>query len=136
MCDSDRPYQFRHAGPPQLSYTHRASLRHEQASYLTAGFDAALSKPIRRQELSRCLDQLLNENPLPARPSANLDSSNPIIETKPKCLPNDWLRALDIAAEKHRVVEVNHHLTQFRISEMGYLQREFVGKTTRSTTPD
>ena len=84
-----------------------STLKHEQQSYLDAGYDDFISKPFRFERICECLATLLNVE----FETDEADETETLSTEAPQiALPADLLEQMKAAAEGYRVTEIRTHL--------------------------
>ncbi|MCH8294177.1 response regulator, partial [Candidatus Poribacteria bacterium] len=84
-----------------------STLKHEQQSYLDAGYDDFISKPFRFERICECLATLLNVE----FSTDDADETETLSTEAPQiALPADLLEQMKAAAEGYRVTEIRTHL--------------------------
>jgi DNA-binding response OmpR family regulator len=90
-----------------------SALKHEQQTYLEAGFDGFIAKPFRFEQICECLENLLAVE----YETDKVEETQPTEEVLDVSLPEELLMRLKSSAELHRVTELESHLPE--LEELG-----------------
>ncbi len=90
-----------------------SALKHEQQTYLEAGFDGFIAKPFRFEQICECLENLLAVE----YETDKVEETQPTEEVLDVSLPEELLMRLKSSAELYRVTELESHLPE--LEELG-----------------
>jgi len=97
-----------------------STLKHEQQTYLDAGFDDFISKPFRFERVCECLATLLE---VEFEKGEREESESEAKELQDVSLPNDLVTQMKTAAELYKVTELRAYLDE--VEELGLEGQQF-----------
>ncbi|MBC8231179.1 response regulator [bacterium] len=99
-----------------------STLKHEQQTYLEAGFNGFIPKPFRFEHISECLKTLLAVE----YEKDEVEETQPQEEALGASLPEELLKRLKSATELYRVTELEGHLHE--VEELGPAGKQLAEK--------